>query len=263
MFVLESDLSVVAMEKYGDLAQAGWGPRLRRRFGYYTPDDYYEAALNKLAGPETRWLDVGCGREILPFSPAASRALSARVKSLTGVDPSDNIDDNPYLHHRAKCMLEDFYSDEPFDLISLRMVVEHVTDPPAAAGALARLCRIGGRVLIYTVDKYSPVSLVSAATPIAFHHRVKGFLWGGEERDTFPTAYLMNTRGRLASLMSAAGFEEEHFCTLSDTRTTNRFYVLNVVELALWRACRAVGLDYPEKCLLGVYRRVAAEASKR
>jgi 2-polyprenyl-3-methyl-5-hydroxy-6-metoxy-1,4-benzoquinol methylase len=255
MFVTEADLSAVAQAKYGDLAEAGWGPRLRKRFGYYTPDDYYEAALNNLAGPETRWLDVGCGREILPFSPVASRALSVRVKSLTGVDPSDNIDDNPYLHHRAKCMLEDFQSDEPFDLISLRMVVEHVTNPEAAVGALARLCRSGGRVLIYTVDKHSPVSLVSAATPMAFHHRVKGFLWGGDERDTFPTAYLMNTRRRLASLMSAAGFEEEHFCILSDTRSTNRFYALNVVELALWRALRAVGLDYPEKCLLGVYRK--------
>jgi hypothetical protein len=28
------------------------------------------------------------------------------------------------------------------------------------------------------------------------------------------------------------------------------------MEVLIWRALRLVGLDYPEKCLLGVYRKV-------
>ena len=255
MHLTQAQVADVAAEKYGDLAAGGWGPRLRHRFGYFTPDDWYEAMLASLVGAETDWLDVGCGREILPFSPAGSRALAGRCRSLTGVDPSDNIDENPYLQHRHQCTLEAFAADEGFDLVTLRMVVEHITAPGAAAAALGRLCRPGGRVLIYTVDKWSPVSLVSAMTPLRFHHLVKRFLWGGDEKDTFPTAYLMNTRRGLASLMAGAGFVEEDFRTLGDTRATNRFRVLNTAELLLWRGLRALRLDYPEKCLLGVYRR--------
>jgi 2-polyprenyl-3-methyl-5-hydroxy-6-metoxy-1,4-benzoquinol methylase len=256
MEVTPDQLQQVAAAKYGNLAEGGWGPRLRARFGHYTPDDWYEALLTSLVGPTTRWLDVGCGREILPFSPEGARSLSQRCASLTGLDPSDNIDDNPYVHHRAKCMLEDFAPAEKFDLVTLRMVVEHITAPQSAAAALSRLCAAGGLVLIYTVDKYSPVSLVSAFTPMSVHHAIKYWLWRSEERDTFPTAYLMNTRASLASLMSENGFAEAAFFTLSDTRTTNRFWLLNVIELLIWRGLRAVGLDYPEKCLMGVYRKV-------
>jgi 2-polyprenyl-3-methyl-5-hydroxy-6-metoxy-1,4-benzoquinol methylase len=258
MDVTLEQLRQVAGVKYGNLAEAGWGPRLRAWFGYFTPDDWYEALLSALVGTQTRWLDVGCGREILPFSPAGARTLSQRCASLTGLDPSDNIDDNPYVQHRAKCLLEDFAPAEPFDLVTLRMVVEHITAPQAAAAALGRLCRPGGLVLIYTVDKYSPVSLVSALTPMSVHHAIKYWLWRSEERDTFPTAYLMNTRRSLRSLMSAQGFEEAAFFTLSDTRTTNRFLVLNLIEMLLWRALHAIGLHYPEKCLMGLYRKMPA-----
>ncbi len=253
--MVSDQLAKVTALKYGDLTQAGWGPRLRDRFGYFTPDDLYEAKVWSLVRPETDWLDVGCGRDIFPSNQAAARLLADRCASLTGLDPSDNIDDNPYLDHRAKCMLEAFDAPQGFDLITLRMVVEHITQPEAATAALARLCRPGGHVVIYTVDKWSPVSMVSALTPIAFHHRMKALLWHGEEKDTFPTAYLMNTRRRLDRLMSAAGFAEESFQALPDTRTTLRFKLLNTLELSLWRGLRAIGIDYPEKCLLGVYRR--------
>jgi len=256
MEVTPDQLRRVASVKYGKLAEGGWGPRLRARFGHYTPDDWYEALLDSLVGPATRWLDVGCGREILPFSPAGAASLSQRCASLTGLDPSDNIDDNPYVHHRAKCMLEDFAPEQKFDLVTLRMVVEHITAPQSAAAALSRLCAAGGLVVIYTVDKYSPVSLVSAFTPMSVHHAIKYWLWRSEERDTFPTAYLMNTRASLRALMSEHGFAEAAFFTLSDTRTTNRFFLLNVIELSLWRVLRALALNYPEKCLMGVYRKV-------
>lgn len=251
----QTDLAALAALKYGELAAGGWAPRLRHRFGYFTPDDWYEACVWNLVGPETNWLDVGCGRALFPSNDAAARVLAARCKSLTGLDPSDNIDENPYVHHRAKCALEDFSTADDFDLITLRMVAEHVTDAGGAVAALARLARPGGHVVIYTVNKWSPVSLIAAATPMSVHHAVKSVLWGGEERDNFPTAYKMNTRGALRTLFSSVGLDEVLFSYLSDTRATGRWFVSNVVELSLWRVLRSVGVTYPENCLLGVYRR--------
>ena len=249
------DLPALAALKYGDLAAGGWAPRLRHRFGYYTPDDWYEACVWALVTPETDWLDVGCGRALFPSNWPAARVLAARSKSLTGLDPSDNIDENPLVQHRAKCMLEEFETDRRFDLITLRMVAEHIAKPESAVAALAGLLKPGGRVVIYTVNKWSPVSLVSAATPMSVHHAVKSVLWGGEEKDTFPTEYRMNTRATLRGLFGAAGFSEEHFTYLSDTRSSGGYRWANAIELSLWRVCDAVGVPYPENCLLGIYLR--------
>lgn len=253
MLATRDHVTALSAIKYGNLEEAGWGPRLRDRMGYFTPDDWYEATVWNLVGPTTTWLDVGCGRDLFPSNPQGARLLADKCRSLTGLDPSDNIDENVFVHHRAKCMLEEFEAPEPFDLITLRMVVEHIAAPEEATAALARLCKPGGHVVIYTVDKWSPVSMVSAVTPMGFHHWMKSLLWQGDEKDTFPTKYLMNTRARLTALMSAAGFAEAAFQTLPDTRTTNRFRLLNALELTAWRGLRAIGLEYPEKCIMGIY----------
>ncbi|MGA9868667.1 MAG: class I SAM-dependent methyltransferase [Acetobacteraceae bacterium] len=241
--------------KYGPSASRNWGPRLRDRFGYRTPDDWYEALLFDLVAPDTAWLDVGCGRSMFPSNAAVAALLARRCRRLVGLDPSDNVQENPFLHDRAQCLLQDYRTDERFDLITARMVVEHITDPAGALEALARLTKPGGRVVIYTVEKVSPVTLISALTPIGFHHTAKRILWKAEERDTFPTAYKMNTRRTLRSLFETAGFGEESFRHLDDCRAFGRWRTLNTAELAARRALNAAGLRYPDACILATYRR--------
>ena len=58
----------------------------------------------------------------------------------------------------------------------------------------------------------------------------------------------MNTRGGLRRCFAAAGMVEEAFLRLDDCRTFAKFEALNRAELAMMRACRAVGVPYP--CLL-------------
>ena len=79
-------------------------------------------------------------------------------------------------------MLQDYRTDRQFDLVTLRMVAEHIEHPAAAMAALSRLVRPGGLVVIYTVAKFSPASLVAAVTPMSFHHVAKRALWGGRRR---------------------------------------------------------------------------------
>jgi SAM-dependent methyltransferase len=241
--------------KYGPPDGQGWSPRLRARFGHQSPDDWYEATLFELVGPDTAWLDVGCGRKLFPANPEAARRLSATCRFLMGVDPSPNGPDNPFVHDRAQCGLEDFATDRRFDLVTLRMVAEHVLHPEALVAALRRLTLPGGRVVIYTVPRFSPVSLVAAATPMAVHHVVKRLLWETDERDSFPVAYRMNTRRRLRRLFEREEFEEEHFRFLDDCRSFGRWKPRAMAELAACAALRRGGLRYPEACLLGIYRR--------
>ncbi|NNF18037.1 MAG: methyltransferase domain-containing protein, partial [Gammaproteobacteria bacterium] len=127
----DADLQQIFKIKYGDLQSTGWGPRRRHKFDYYQPADYYEAVVNKVVRPETRWVDVGGGGDIFPENRALARELSGRAQRLVGVDPSDNIETHDILHDHAKVMIEDFDTDERFDLATLRMVAEHIADPPA------------------------------------------------------------------------------------------------------------------------------------
>ncbi|HSQ55502.1 MAG TPA: methyltransferase domain-containing protein [Gemmata sp.] len=253
---MTDELKHVFRAKYGNTTRLGWGPRARQAARYYTPDEYYEATVARLVTTGCSWLDVGGGHDVFPSNRALASELVSRCGKLTAVDPDVSVHENALAHERVQAMIED-YSGGPFDLATLRMVAEHIDRPEQAVASLARLVKPGGAVVIYTINQWSAISLAAWLTPLWFHHAVKSRLWGTEEKDTFPVAYKMNTRGKLRSLFQAGGFYEESFRYLDDCRTFHQFRLLHHVELTLWQALRAIGWHYPETCLLGVYRRPA------
>lgn len=64
----------------------------------------------------------------------------------------------------------------------------------------------------------------------------------------------MNTRRALSRHLSAGGFQEIAFAKLADCKVFYRCRPLHRLEISTWRACSALGLTYPENCLLGVYQ---------
>ena len=230
---------------------------MRWGFRYFTPDEHYEAVVESLVGPSTRWIDVGCGRMLLPNNAKLAQRLSETAERLVGVDPDVTIQENPFVHERIQKGFDDFETDERFDLVTMRMVAEHVADPQQVCDVLARVTAPGGRVVIYTVHKFAPVPLITSLVPFGARHAVKKFLWRTEEKDTFPTCFRMNTRGTLRRLFEARGMAEEGFTLLDDCRSLARFKPGQWSELVARKALRTVGLPYPEVCLLGVYRKPA------
>ena len=251
------ELDALFRTKYGEPEQTGPRPRRRYGFGYFLPDDHYEALVDSLVSPSTRWLDVGGGRHLFPANPKLAEQLSRRCLHLSGVDPSPNILENPFVAERVQSVVQDYAAREPFDLLTLRMVAEHIAEPAGAMEAFRRLLKPGGTLVIYTINKWSPVSILAWLTPFRMHHPVKKIAWQTEEQDTFPIAYRMNTRRTLAKLAEAHGFRETAFRRLDDLSTFAGFRLLNYAELLAWRAFRTIGLTYPENCLLGVYERLA------
>lgn len=242
-------------QSYGPPHPLAWGVHLRRRFGYFTPDQYYEETLDRLISPETHWLDVGGGADIFPQNPVLSDILARRCASLCVVDPSANIDRNPYAQERFRGMLEDLPGGARFNLATARMVVEHVEHPEAFVGKLGEIVLPGGRVVIYTVSRWSPITILSGATPMAVHHWAKHLLWRTKEEDTFPVQYRMNTRSSLDRLFARVGFRRVSFRRLDDCRTLARWKAGLTAELTLRAVLRTVGLGYPEACILGVYEK--------
>jgi SAM-dependent methyltransferase len=259
MKVVERELREVVELKWGsDLTRLGWGPRRRLDWGYYLPAEFYEAVVNRLVTDQTRWLDVGGGHDLFPDNEPLAHRLAARARLIVGVDPSDNIHRNRWVQERHQASIEDFEDSRQFDLVTLRMVAEHVTRPEKVVQALKSLVNHGGHVVLLTVNAYAPVTIVSRLMPFNLHYPVKRFFWGGQEEDTFPTAYRMNTRGRLRSLFEPCGFHESLFMYVDDLSVFARFRTLNLVEHGARRFLRCLGIAYPENCLLAVYQRSTA-----
>ena len=222
------------------------GPALQARFGYHTPDEWYEAALASLVTEDTDWLDVGCGWRLLPQNQRLAQALAARCRSVAGVDPDPSIQRNPLLDEKHQCRLEDLDTDRRYNLISLRMVAEHIANPDAAIAALGRLTTEGGLVVVYTVHKWAPVSLATATTPMWLHHLAKRFLWGSKPSDTFPTVFKLNTRKRLMRIFATHGFREESYSLLDDCRTFQRWEMCLRAELICGVRCERPGCAIPK-----------------
>lgn len=241
--------------RYGPPGQRGWGPTLRDAYGYVTPDDVYEALVAGLVAPGMRWLDVGCGRELFPNNPTLAASLSRRCARLVGVDPDPTLQENPWVHEKVGQPIDAYDGGGAFDLVTLRMVAEHIDDPDACARSVHRALRKGGLAVVYTVFAGSPMPLLTRLAPMGLRHVVKSWLWGTQPKDTFPTRFRMNTRGALQRLFAGHGLVEEAFLRLDDCRTFARFRSMAELELRLMRCCRVLGLPYPEHCLLGVYRK--------
>jgi hypothetical protein len=205
---------------------------------------------------DTTWLDIGCGRNIFPENKKLARQLSDRCECLVGVDPDETIQENPFVHEKAQVPLEMFQSERRFSLVTLRMVAEHIENPDATLRKISELTETGGFVVVYTIHRFSPVSLVSYFTPHRIHHVVKRAIWGcPDERDTFPVAYRMNTKRSLNQCFENAEFSEAHLELLPDCCILFRYPRLNLVELTAWKLLRKLGIQYPEFNMLGVYQK--------
>ncbi|MGL4552817.1 MAG: class I SAM-dependent methyltransferase [Gemmataceae bacterium] len=249
------DLEAVFRAKYGSPETAGWSPARRHRSGYFTPADIYEAAVSRRVLAGCSWIDVGGGHDVFPNNPGLARELVSRCAFVAAVDPSANVHRNDFAHERTQCLIEDYRPTRRFDLATLRMVAEHVERPGDVVRALADLLRPGGAAVVFTVNRWSPLTLLSHHIPFGFHHAIKSAFWGGDEEDTFPVCYRMNTRSTLRRQFEAGGFREAAFAHLDDLSTFGRFRLAGRAELLLWRAFKGVGSRYPENCLLGVYEK--------
>jgi 2-polyprenyl-3-methyl-5-hydroxy-6-metoxy-1,4-benzoquinol methylase len=246
-------------QKYAQIKNMGWRPTLRLNWNYFLPSDYYEAIVDQLVTESTTtWLDVGGGRDIFPENTPLAIQLSKRCKLLFGIDPCENILQNKYVHDRQMCLLEDSNLDAKFDLVTARMVAEHVENPEAFVDAIFRNLESFGIVVIFTVDYWSVAPLVARFTPMWFHHFVKKWLWGSAEEDTFPVVYKMNTRRQLSTLFSRRGFQELSYSSLDDLSGFSMSSSILRISLACRRILKLIGLPFlpfPDRCILAVYQK--------
>ncbi len=186
----------------------GWRKEaLRRRFyrdefvGMY---DRFQRTIDEYARPTDVVLDAGCGS-----GRVFAHGLAGRVGRVAGVDVTDEPRANPNIDDALKGDLGALpLRDSLFDLIVMSHVAEHLTEPEAVFGELARVLRPGGRLLLLTPNRWHYVPLAARLVPHRLHVVFNN--WRGvDARDIFPTQYRANTAGRLRALAADAGLTVE------------------------------------------------------
>src|SRR5579864_2615246 len=176
------------------------------RPGWLSSGDQLEVIVRGLAKPETRVLDLGCGRG------GVVELVWREVKLAAGLDP-----DSPSLaEHRAPGMpvvrgvgQRLPFGDGSFDLVVCVWVLEHLEDPAATLREVCRVLRPGGHFLFLTPNLRNPLmwlNRLGKALP-RLQRRLVPRLYGRDEADTFPVQYRANTVRALRDLAGAAGLE--------------------------------------------------------
>ena len=160
--------------------------------------------LDEALRPGTAALDAGCGRT------TRLRDYRDRITRLVGVDVDEAAGrENPFLDEFLTADLDESlpFEENSFDLVYANFVVEHLERPDRGFAEWRRVLRPGGRLVLLTSNRASPLMAAGDKLPQAARLLIKRRGAGAQERDVYPTRYLANTPQRLAAVADAAGFE--------------------------------------------------------
>src|SRR6267143_2884334 len=166
--------------------------------------DQLEALVRSRLTPDSRVLDLGCGRGGLV------ELIWRDVKFAAGLDP-----DIPSLsEHRApgmpvlRAVGEHLpFAGDTFDLVVSVWVLEHVKEPLQVLREVARVLRPGGHFVFLTPNLRNPLvsmNRIGKAIPMLQTQLVSRF-YGRRAADTFPFQYRANTAQAIRRLADGSG----------------------------------------------------------
>ena len=176
------------------------------RPGWKSSGDQLETVVRSHVTPDSRVLDLGCGRG------GVVELLWRDVRLAAGLDP-----DSPSLaEHRAAGMpvIQGVgerlpFVEESFDLVVCLWVLEHLRDPAATLREVRRVLRPGGHFVFLTPNIRNPMMVVNRigkALP-SLQRRLVPRFYGREEMDTFPVQYRANSVDAIREHATAVGLD--------------------------------------------------------
>jgi 2-polyprenyl-3-methyl-5-hydroxy-6-metoxy-1,4-benzoquinol methylase len=241
------------------LYRAYWKLEQRIVPGLVYSQTHYEAVLGRYVTPTTRWLDVGCGRHLLPsWRHDAERELIARASSVVGIDLDfDSLRDNKSIAALCRSSVAELpFAAGSFSLVTANMVMEHVDAPAPTLRELHRVLVPGGHLIFHTPNAQAFPTAVARLLPESFKKRLAYVLEGRGSKDVFPTYYHANRPAEIREHAARTGFEVAELNLVSTTAVFSLVLPLALLELLWIRSLRAPGRADRRSNIIAVLRRV-------
>jgi SAM-dependent methyltransferase len=192
----------------------------KMRPGWQPSSHVYQALVAARLTPDTRVLDLGCGRG------GVMERLHPQAGFVAGLDP----DLRSLRDHRAPALARSGglaealpYADDVFDLVCCSWVLEHLADPARVFAEVTRVLRRpepvegapGGRFVFLTPNARHPLLMLNRALSWT-RGRLVDRLYGRVEADTFPAFYRANTPAQIERLARAVGLERASLRFIGD-----------------------------------------------
>ncbi len=171
----------------------------------------YASLISEHLSPQTVWLDAGCGSRLLESDlDPLENWLARHCKTLVGMDFGVTSNRNIKLLVQGSVYALPF-ADNSLDLITFRMVVEHLDQPRHAFAECARCLRPGGAIVVITPNLLNYGILGNAVAtkllPDKFRLRIVHSSDSRTGEDIFPVLYKANTMPRLVQSLDSSGLQ--------------------------------------------------------
>jgi SAM-dependent methyltransferase len=212
---------------------------------------YYAELRKALESRPVRWLDLGCGRELVyRWLPPRDAELTARALchagQKVGLDADfSSLRDNTQIRDKVFGNMQAGlpFAGGAFDLITANMVAEHLTAPAACFREIARILRPGGLALIHTPNLRSPGISFSAMMPDAVKRMLVRIMEADrEDADVFPAYYRVNTPSAVSKAAEGAGLSITDLQLVWTTAATSSLGILAIPELLTIRVLNALSI---------------------
>ena len=157
-----------------------------------------------------RWLDIGCGRQIVPSwaSPLSEQeALVQRASLFAGIDTDHALVEHPLLKYRVMAIGQHLpFRDGSFNLITANMVFEHLEHPKEILLEIHRVLSPGGKLIFHTPNLRYPYIFLASLVNNSIKKSLIHLLEQREDQDVFKTYYHSNTVETIKRLADTGGF---------------------------------------------------------
>lgn len=213
-----------------------WQLEKRIAPGLQYSQSIYEGVLRNHIADETRWLDLGCGHQVLPaWRSAEEQHIVGRSRLAVGLDYElKALKEHQSLAVRVRGDITRLpFKDNSFTLVTANMVLEHLDSPAIQCREIQRVLAPEGILLCHTPNVLGYTTILARLIPQPLRLPLIALLEGRKEEDVFKTHYRANSPRRLTEIARVAGFEPPAVRAIVSTATFAVLTPLALLEL-LW-----------------------------
>lgn len=178
-----------------------------------TPRAVFTRQVSSCASVDRLLLELGCGRKVRLL-----KAVGKKYRLALGLDyelPRELSSDGSWAVIKATAQRIPL-EPQSVDVIASIHVFEHLADPGAVFAECHRVLRPGGRLVLFTVNKWFPPIALARILPNRLRTTLNRLVSTTPQHETFPAYYRANAATPLRKMALRAGFTVQQLGYVSD-----------------------------------------------